>query len=104
MKFISHLFVIATAFMSASQASEIPFYVGTYTKSGVSKGIYRGVLDTDKGEARITGLVGEAKNPTFLAIHPTRKFLYSVIEADGGAVGAFAIETDGTLRQLNEES
>lgn len=104
MKSTSLLLAVSAALMTASQAAEVPFYVGTYTKPGGSEGIYRGVLDTDKGEARITGLAGAAKNPSFLAIHPTHKYLYAAIEAGGGAVGAFAIEADGTLRKLNEES
>ena len=96
--------VSSALLVNAATAAEVPFYVGTYTKPGGSKGIYRGVLDTTSGEAKITGLAGEAKNPSFLAIHPSKKFLYAAIEADGGAVAAFAINADGTLKALNQES
>jgi 6-phosphogluconolactonase len=104
MKHSSLLLIASSTLMSMSHAAEVPFYVGTYTKPGGSKGIYRGVLDSATGEAKITGLAGEARNPSFLAIHPSKKFLYAAIEADGGAVGAFAIQPDGTLKALNEES
>ena len=104
MKRSSLLLIATSTLMTMSQAAEVPFYVGTYTKSGGSKGIYRGVLDTAKGDAKIVGLAGEAQNPSFLAIHPNKKFLYAVVEAGGGAVGAFAIQPDGTLKKLNEES
>ncbi len=85
-------------------AGTAEFYLGTYTKPGGSRGIYRGSLDTATGELKLLGLAGEAKNPSFLAVHPGGKFLYAAMEQDGGAVGAFAIETDGSLRPLNEQS
>ncbi len=88
----------------AADAAELSFYIGTYTKPEMSKGIYRASLNTDTGAIALRGLVAEAKNPTFLALHPNGKFLYSAIEMGGGAVGAFAIEKDGSLRQMDEES
>lgn len=106
MKILPAIFAMLTAITSTSPAqTEIPFYVGTYTRQpSESKGIYRGVLNLDTGAARITGLVAEAKNPTFLALHPNGKFLYAAIELDGGAVGAWAIEKDGGLRLLDTQS
>lgn len=85
-------------------AADVSFYVGTYTKGGGSEGIYHGTLNTETGEAKLLGLAGKAANPSFVAIHPNRKFLYAVVEDNGGAVGAFAIEKDGTLRMLNSGS
>ncbi|MEK0450987.1 MAG: hypothetical protein RL088_3255 [Verrucomicrobiota bacterium] len=85
-------------------AADLSFYVGTYTKGGASEGIYHGTLNTETGEAKLLGLAGKAENPSFVAIHPNRKFLYAVVEDNGGAVGAFAIEKDGTLRKLNTGS
>ena len=94
-------FLLATAVAFADTAE---FYIGTYTKPGGSRGIYRGSLDTATGALKVLGLAGEAKNPSFLAVHPNGKFLYAAIEQDGGAVGAFAVEKDGALRHLNNES
>jgi 6-phosphogluconolactonase len=85
-------------------------YVGTYT-DGNSKGIYR--FDLDLASGKLTGgeLVGESTNPSFLAVHPTRRFLYAVSEvADsngkpGGAISAFAIDPQsGKLTLLNQQS
>jgi 6-phosphogluconolactonase len=75
-----------------------------YTRPGGSQGIYRGTLNPETGEAKVAGLAGEAKNPSFLAIAPGGKFLYAAMEEGGGAVAAFAIEADGSLRKLNVES
>lgn len=85
-------------------AADLSFYVGTYTKAGNSEGIYHGTLNSETGEAKLLGLAGKAANPSFVAVHPNRKFLYAVVEDNGGAVGAFAIEKDGTLRALNTGS
>ena len=53
-------------------------------------------------------MVGEATNPSFLAIHPSRKFLYAANEVgkyegrDTGSVTAFAIDpVTGALAMLN---
>ena len=94
-------FLLASVCASAETAE---FYIGTYTKPGGSRGIQRGSLDTKTGELKLLGLAAEAKNPSFLAVHPNGKFLYSAIEDSGGAVGAFAVEKDGTLRHLNNET
>jgi 6-phosphogluconolactonase len=83
-------------------ADTIPLYVGTYTKPGGSQGIYRYVLNTQNGALTGGELAAEAKNPTFLALHPTGKFIYAAMENSGGAVGAFAIEPDGKLKLLSQ--
>jgi 6-phosphogluconolactonase len=86
-------------------AAEIPFYVGTYTKPDGSKGIYRFTLDLESGKLGGGELAAEAKNPSFLAVHPSGDFLYAANELDGsGGVSAFAINEDGTLKLLNQQS
>ncbi len=85
-------------------AAELPFYVGTYTKKDASKGIYQYRLDTETGAVKGGELAVEASNPSFLALHPNGKVLYAVGENNGGAVSAFAIEENGSLRQLSQES
>ena len=85
-------------------------YFGTYTGKG-SDGIY--VADFDPA----TGLLGDPKlaaktvNPSFLALHPNRRYLYAVNEVGSfqnkptGAVTAFAIDADtGLLRVINSQS
>ena len=102
-----HLALFALPFLLttvAASAATVEFYIGAYTKPGGNSGIERGSLDTTTGEIKLLGLAAEAKNPSFLAVHPGGKFLYAAIEDSGGAVGAFAVEKDGTLRHLNNES
>ncbi len=81
-------------------------YFGTYTK-GKSKGIYRALFDAVTGKLGEPELAAETTNPSFLAIHPSRKFLYAVGELagkKGGAICAFAIEPSGKLTLLNQQS
>ena len=54
-------------------------YVGTYS-GPKSKGIYAYRLDPASGQCTPIGLVAEVKNPSFLAVHPSKKFLYAVSE------------------------
>ena len=56
-------------------------YVGTYTNSKTpSEGIY--LLELDLASGKLTNKGGAARlaDPSFLAIHPSRKFLYAVNE------------------------
>src|SRR5436309_13485661 len=82
------------------RAAEYLAYIGTYTNGPKSKGIYAYRFDTGTGKATEVGLVAETQNPSFVAIHPNRRFLYSVSEMasfegqKGGAVSAFAIDRD----------
>lgn len=81
-------------------------FVGTYTVRG-SKGIYAFDLNLSSGETTQPRLVAETLNPSFLAIHPTARFLYAVNELWGageeGTVSAFAIQPDGNLQFLNRQ-
>lgn len=84
-------------------------YVGTYTGQK-SRGIYSFVLDAQTGEATEPELAGEATNPSFLAAHPSGRYLYAVGEIgryegkSSGSVSAYAIEAEtGNLSPLNSQ-
>jgi 6-phosphogluconolactonase len=84
-------------------------YVGTST-GGKSKGIYRFPFDPATGTAGEVALAAETAQPSFLAIHPNRQFLYAVNAISDfkgqktGAVSAFALDRQsGELRFLNQQ-
>ena len=84
-------------------------YIGTYT-GPQSKGIYVSRFDTRTGSLSSPELAAETKNPSFLAVHPNRRFLYAVGEVSsfggqpGGAVSAFSIDAKtGRLTLLNQQ-
>ena len=96
--------------ISAQDAGKVRVYFGTYTNE-TTKGIYLSTLDTATGKLSPAELAGEVKNPSFVSIHPSRKFLYAVSEIsdfDGkrvGGVSAFQIDgATGRLKLLNQQS
>ncbi|MEL6107853.1 MAG: lactonase family protein [Planctomycetota bacterium] len=81
-------------------------YLGTYTR-GVSEGIYVSRLNTQTGEMSEPRLAAKLENPSFVAMHPSGKFLYAVSEvgaADAMGVTAYSIVEDGSLKKLNARS
>jgi 6-phosphogluconolactonase len=79
-------------------------YVGTYTR-GPSKGIYAYKFQPSTGKLTSIGLAGESSNPSFLAVHPSQRFLYAANENNAGMVSAFAIDSaTGSLKLLNQVS
>lgn len=79
-------------------------YVGTYTRES-SKGIYRFILDTEKGEISGVEVAAEVGSPTYLALSNDRKHLYSVAQKDDiGGVAAYEINNEsGELQFMNEQ-
>jgi len=95
--------------MTKESAKQFLVYVGTYTKKG-SEGIYVYRLDTSSGALEPVSKATGVENPSFLAIHPSRRYLYAVDEVrefkgqPGGAVSAFAIDPKtGDLTYLNQQ-
>lgn len=92
----------------SSLAQKYRVYVGTYT-GGDSEGIYSFDFDSSTGATTPVKLVAEATNPSFLAVHPSGKYLFSVNETgefDGqksGGLTAFAVDpVSGELNSLNQ--
>ncbi len=107
------LVVLAAASAVAAPAAKpgpVTVYVGTYT-DGTSRGIYRLTFDASAGTMTEPVLAVETKNPSFLALHPSGRFLYAVGEISSfegqktGAVSAFAVDPKtGDLTLLNQQS
>ena len=92
--------LLATLLVPATGSAakdELLVYFGTFTKSG-SKGIYLSRLDRETGKLSEAELAAEIGACGFLAIHPNKKYLYSVgdlkIPSDkpAGGVNAFSID------------
>jgi 6-phosphogluconolactonase len=87
-------------------------YVGTYTGGkSPSEGIYLFELELADGRLIPRGVAGRSKDPSFLAIHPSGRFLYSVNELGelngrpGGGVTSYAIDRlTGGLTTLNQQA
>lgn len=80
------------------------FYIGTYTRPGGSRGIYRSTLDPAAGKLGEPQLAAEVENPSYLAVRPDGKSLYAALEFTGGEVAAYRIAEGGRLAPLNRQS
>jgi 6-phosphogluconolactonase len=97
--------------LTDAHAAAFRVYFGTYTGKD-SRGIYVSTFDSATGKLGAPDLAAEATSPSFLAIHPSRKFLYAVGEIanfegqkNTGGVSAFAIDpATGKLTLLNQQS
>jgi 6-phosphogluconolactonase len=88
-------------------------FIGTYTEheGSESKGIHIYRLDLSSSELAFQKEAIGILNPSYLDIHPGKKFLYTINEVqsfggqEGGGVSAFSIEADsGELKLLNAHS
>jgi 6-phosphogluconolactonase len=90
----------------SAKAGKMWVFFGTYT-GGKSKGIYRSQFDAATGKLSEPALAAETSNPSFLAIHPSKRSLYAVGEnpSGEGTITAFSLDPDsGALHQLNQKS
>lgn len=86
-------------------------YVGTYTSaadgSAHGEGIYFFEMDPNTGELSGGKLVAKSPNPTWIVLHPSKKYLYAANEVtdyqgNSGAVSSFAIDAStGALTLIN---
>src|SRR5262245_30120394 len=94
-------------FAPVVRAESLWVFIGT--GGGGAKGIYRCELDLATGKLSAPELAVETANPGFLAIHPSKKFLYATgqMTKDGknvGALSAFALDAKtGQLTPLNQQ-
>lgn len=98
------LFSSAQSTKQTGAKGQFLVYVGTYTTKTSSKGIYAYRYDATSGKLTLLGVAAEATDPSFLAIHPNRKYLYAVNESGKSSkVSAFAPDkTTGHLVLLNQ--
>jgi 6-phosphogluconolactonase len=78
-------------------------FIGTYTGTG-SKGIYVYQFDSQTGSLTAVSQTDSVSNPSFLAVHPSGKYLYACNEDQPGAVSAFAFDRrTGRLTFINQQ-
>jgi 6-phosphogluconolactonase len=81
-------------------------YVGTYTHTGRSEGIYVFDQEPRSGALSLLHTVPET-DPSFLTFHPSGRFLFAVSEGnglDGGEAVAFTHDpATGALRAINRQ-
>jgi 6-phosphogluconolactonase (cycloisomerase 2 family) len=80
-------------------------YIGSFTTGagGEGTGISLARQDPTTGALELVGVVAETVSPAFLAFHPNGRYLYAVNEQADASVVAYAVEEDGTLRELGSQ-
>jgi 6-phosphogluconolactonase len=108
-RLLPYILLFICAYSEAQTKKEI-LYVGTFSVRG-SQGIYAYTFDRAKQRLTLLQTVPSLESPTFLAIHPTKKYLYSVnrgkanVADQGGSVSAYGIDgATGRLSGLNHKS
>jgi 6-phosphogluconolactonase (cycloisomerase 2 family) len=105
----------ATAAVAGSDGSgNIHAYVGSYTSAvdggANGEGIYLFKMDSRTGELSGRRLAAKTRNPSWICIHPSKKYLYAINEitdfnGSSGSVSAFSIDREsGELTLLNSVS
>jgi 6-phosphogluconolactonase len=98
------LISVNSSFADDAATGKVRFYIGTYN-SPSSEGIYRSELDLATGKMAEPVLAVAAKNASFVAIHPNKRFLYAVSEEGAGGVAAYSVNQEtGNLTLLNQQS
>src|SRR5579862_2020344 len=99
--------------MASTETSGVLVYVGTYTTRetfvhGKAEGIVALRLDPVSGAFRHAAVTPGGDNPSYLALHPSGRYLYAVNErytGEGGGVSAFAVDRQsGSLTLLNQQA
>ena len=122
-KFIQGASALAIAYSPVSRAlnsqgrpgkGKVLAYVGTDSGaidgSANGKGIYLFQMDSTSGQLSIVKLAAEARNPSWLCLDPSQRYLYTVnevgnFEGKSGSVSAYAVDkSNGDLRLLNRVS
>jgi 6-phosphogluconolactonase len=97
---------LALAPRAFTQKSASHVYVGTYTPpDGNGEGIYLFDFNPATGVLSNRTLAGGTPSPSWIALHPSKRFLYAVNELEKGTVTAFAVDpATAALRFINTVS
>ncbi len=109
MRFIPALALVGLTTFSCLAIDSLVM-VGTYSR-GKSEGIYALKFSSATGKLTPLGLAAKADNPSYLVIHPNRRWVFAVGELDefrgekSGSITAYTLnEADGKLTALNTVS
>ena len=104
----------AQGLATTTKSGKLLAYAGTYTSAvdggANGEGIYLFEANPHSGELSAAKLIAKTPNPSWIVIHPSKRYLYAINEVTNygdhsGSVTAFAIDpSTGDLIQLNTVS
>ncbi|MDR0506521.1 MAG: lactonase family protein [Dysgonamonadaceae bacterium] len=104
MKKLTVLIAFVVLFASCSSQKEILYLlVGSYS-DGTTPGISIYMFDMQTGNYEYVSDLKDIFNPSYLAVSPDKKFVYSVNETGDGYVSSFAFDkTNGNMHFINRQ-
>ena len=109
-KIVFLLLFISIFYTGVAQQKKEILYVGTFSVRG-SQGIYAFSFDRAKRTLKLLQAVPSLESPSYLTVHPSGKFLYSVnrgradVTDGGGSVSAYGIDAkSGKLSGISHRS
>ena len=103
------IFVTCITLLSAQRSPDHLVYIGSYTNTGTSRGIYVSEFDSKTGSLTVPRLVAESVSPAQLWVAPNGRFLYaanwqgSTDPIPANTISAYAIDArTGELRFINQ--
>jgi 6-phosphogluconolactonase len=103
MMLFAPLAMLAGTGRKAASARAYRVYVGDYTAKTDAKGIYEFQFDPATGKMSALELAGESRDPSWVIIHPSKRFLYAANEhGQDSSISAFSIGPGGKLHLLNQ--
>ena len=89
--------------MSNDAAALPPFaYIGCYTGGSNARGISVYHYDATSNALSLVSIVAPVASPSFIALDPTRKFLYSGNESGSGSASSFSINPLNGLAHFSQ--
>lgn len=94
-KYLALFTAVFFSIYTQAQHSKANLFIGTYTKTCDSKGVYLYEFDTHTGEVNIKTSTENVINPSFLTVSKDKKFLYTTNEdGDNSAVSTFQFDSN----------
>src|SRR5687767_3736202 len=99
-RFILCSLLLATGTVNFVMGNSHLIYLGTYTRTGPSKGIYAVRLDRETGSLSTPELVAEGIDPAWVTLSPDKKHLYTLHGSAAQAIGFSIDSATGKLTPL----
>ncbi|MBF6640153.1 lactonase family protein [Flavobacterium sp. J49] len=94
-KFLVLFAALCFSISNQAQHSKVNLFIGTYTKTCDSHGIYLYEFDTYTGEFNVKTSTQNVVNPSFLTVSENKRFIYATNEdGDNSKVSAFQFEAN----------
>lgn len=103
-RYLALFILLCFSISNQAQKSKVDLFIGTYTKTCDSQGIYLYEFDTYTGEVKLKASTENIVNPSFLTVSKDKKFIYATNEdGNNSKVSAFRFTAaKNTIELINQ--